>query len=57
MKISTIVNQLEELAPISLQESYDNAGLLVGNVEAEVNAALKRNVGLLLRIIQFYFLA
>ena len=40
MKISTIVNQLEELAPISLQESYDNAGLLVGNVEAEVNAAL-----------------
>ena len=34
MKISTIVNQLEELAPISLQESYDNAGLLVGNVEA-----------------------
>ncbi|HRI24194.1 MAG TPA: Nif3-like dinuclear metal center hexameric protein [Ferruginibacter sp.] len=31
MKISTIVSELEMLAPPSLQESYDNAGLLTGS--------------------------
>jgi dinuclear metal center YbgI/SA1388 family protein len=40
MKISTIINHLEELAPISLQESYDNSGLLVGNSNAEIEKAL-----------------
>lgn len=40
MKISTIINQLEEWAPISLQESYDNSGLLVGDPTADINAAL-----------------
>lgn len=40
MKISTIINYLEELAPKSLQESYDNSGLLVGDSDADVNAAL-----------------
>tara|TARA_B110000046_G_scaffold106024_1_gene113490 strand:+ start:6299 stop:7393 length:1095 start_codon:yes stop_codon:yes gene_type:complete len=40
MKISTIINQLEEWAPISLQESYDNSGLLVGDLTEDINAAL-----------------
>jgi len=31
MKISDIINYLEELAPNSYQESYDNSGLIVGN--------------------------
>lgn len=31
MTIQTIINHLENLAPISLQESYDNAGLLTGH--------------------------
>lgn len=40
MQIKEIINYLEELAPRSLQESYDNSGLLVGNVNAEVTKAL-----------------
>lgn len=31
MKINEIISYLEQLAPPSLQESYDNAGLLTGN--------------------------
>lgn len=31
MKIAEIIQILEKLAPLSLQESYDNAGLLTGN--------------------------
>ncbi len=31
MKIQDIISYLEALAPVSLQESYDNAGLLTGN--------------------------
>lgn len=31
MKIQEIINKLEELAPPTLQESYDNAGLILGN--------------------------
>jgi len=33
MKISAITSFLEQLAPLFLQESYDNAGLLTGNPE------------------------
>jgi len=40
MNISTIIAHLETLAPISLQESYDNSGLIVGNLAAEIDAAL-----------------
>ncbi len=40
MKIKDITNYLESLAPLSLQESYDNAGLIVGNPDQEVNGAL-----------------
>jgi putative NIF3 family GTP cyclohydrolase 1 type 2 len=31
MKIQEIISLLESVAPPSLQESYDNAGLLTGN--------------------------
>lgn len=40
MKVSDIVAPLEEVAPLFLQESYDNAGLLVGNPDVEINSAL-----------------
>jgi dinuclear metal center YbgI/SA1388 family protein len=35
MKINEIIKCLEDMAPLSLQESYDNAGLIVGNDEIE----------------------
>ncbi len=40
MRITDITDILEEIAPLSLQESYDNAGLLVGNSETEVSKVL-----------------
>jgi len=35
MKISSVIQQLETIAPIPLQETYDNAGLLTGDAEWE----------------------
>lgn len=40
MKIKTIINYLEAYAPLKLQESYDNAGLLIGSSQGEVSKAL-----------------
>lgn len=40
MKISEITQFLEELAPRSLQEGYDNSGLLVGTPNEEVDKVL-----------------
>lgn len=40
MKIAEIISVLEEFAPPVYQESYDNSGLLIGNIDAEINAAL-----------------
>jgi dinuclear metal center YbgI/SA1388 family protein len=40
MKIQDIIKPLEELAPPYLQESYDNTGLLIGNLQNEVKKAL-----------------
>ncbi|MCK4661270.1 MAG: Nif3-like dinuclear metal center hexameric protein [Bacteroidales bacterium] len=40
MKIKDIVNFLEDIAPLSLQEEYDNSGLITGNNENNVNAVL-----------------
>lgn len=40
MKIKELIIPLEKLAPPFLQESYDNAGLLIGNSNAEVNKVL-----------------
>ena len=40
MTIRRIVDALEELAPLSLQEEYDNAGLQVGLIDDEVTGVL-----------------
>ncbi len=40
MKIKEIVKALDEFAPLSLQESYDNAGLIVGAYDDDVSKAL-----------------
>lgn len=40
MNISEIISHLENLAPSSLQESYDNSGLIVGNPTTEVSGIL-----------------
>ncbi|MFA6760920.1 MAG: Nif3-like dinuclear metal center hexameric protein [Sulfuricurvum sp.] len=37
MKIAKIYEFLDELSPFSLQESWDNSGLLVGDLSAEVD--------------------
>ena len=40
MKINEISEIIERFAPLSLQESYDNAGLIVGRPDDEVHRAL-----------------
>src|SRR5210317_2369322 len=40
MKVSDITAYLEEIAPVSLQESYDNSGLLIGNPDDEISSGL-----------------
>ena len=40
MKIAEIVSEIERYAPLHLQESYDNAGLIVGSADDEVTCAL-----------------
>jgi len=40
MTIKDITNHLESIAPAYLQESYDNAGLIVGRPETEVTGVL-----------------
>ena len=40
MKVSEVTAVIEEFAPLSLQESYDNSGLIVGRPDDEVNKAL-----------------
>ncbi|MFP4366079.1 MAG: Nif3-like dinuclear metal center hexameric protein [Bacteroidales bacterium] len=40
MQIKEIIEVLEDFAPLSLQESYDNAGLVLGSREKEVNSVL-----------------
>ena len=39
-KIKELINYLEQIAPPSYQESYDNAGLITGDAEAELSAVL-----------------
>ena len=39
-KIKDIVQHLERIAPLAYQESYDNAGLLVGDSTVDVNSIL-----------------
>ena len=40
MKVREVAAVIEAFAPLSLQESYDNSGLIVGRPEDEVNKAL-----------------
>ncbi len=40
MKIKEIIHYLESLAPLSSQESYDNSGLITGDVNVEITQAL-----------------
>jgi len=40
MTVKSICELIEEVAPLALQESYDNAGLLVGNSQMEVTYVL-----------------
>ena len=40
MKIKEITDLIEQFAPLSLQESYDNSGLIVGRPDDEVQKAL-----------------
>lgn len=38
--LKDIIRHIEEFAPLQLQESYDNSGLLVGDPEMEINGVL-----------------
>ena len=38
--VNQVIQHLEEIAPLSYQESYDNAGLLIGNREMHVKKGL-----------------
>lgn len=40
MKIKEILQSIEQIAPISLQESFDNTGVQIGDVNQEAKAAL-----------------
>ena len=40
MKVREVTAVIEEFAPLSLQESYDNSGLIVGRPDDEVHKAL-----------------
>ena len=40
MILNNIISELEKFAPISLQETYDNCGLLTGNKEQQITGAI-----------------
>lgn len=40
IRIKEITDYLESVAPLALQESYDNSGLLIGNAESTIENAL-----------------
>ncbi len=40
MKIKTIIQHLEQLAPLTYAEDFDNVGLLVGNTDTDVSGIL-----------------
>mgnify|MGYP001271816731 CR=1 FL=1 len=40
MRIKEIIQSIEQLAPVSLQEEYDNSGVQVGDVNREATGAL-----------------
>ena len=40
MKVKDIIKCIENIAPLELQESYDNSGLIIGDAESKVSKAL-----------------
>lgn len=40
MKISQIIDQIEQFAPLALQESWDNSGVQVGDTDSEVRGVV-----------------
>ena len=40
MKVKDVTNYLESIAPLQLQEDYDNSGLIIGNDDDKVEGAL-----------------
>ena len=36
MKVKDVTNYLESIAPLQLQEDYDNSGLIIGNSDEKV---------------------
>ena len=40
MKLNKIIECLENWAPPSLQEEYDNSGLIIGNIQNEIKGIL-----------------
>ena len=40
MNVKQVISFLESIAPLSLQEEYDNSGLLIGNEENEITGVL-----------------
>jgi dinuclear metal center YbgI/SA1388 family protein len=40
MKLKEITSYIESIAPLALQEDYDNAGLIIGDDEQEIKGAL-----------------
>ncbi len=40
MKVKDITGAIEEFAPLSVQESWDNSGLIIGSPESEVSGVL-----------------
>jgi dinuclear metal center YbgI/SA1388 family protein len=40
VKVQEIITLIETVAPLSLQEEYDNAGLIIGNANMDVTGAL-----------------
>ncbi len=40
MKLKDIIAYLDNIAPFELQDSYDNSGLILGNVNSEINKAI-----------------
>ena len=40
MKVKDVTKYLESIAPLQLQESYDNSGLQVGDLNSEIKGVL-----------------
>ncbi|WP_316790177.1 Nif3-like dinuclear metal center hexameric protein [Pedobacter frigoris] len=40
MRLSSLIKHLEDYAPSNYQEDYDNSGLIIGNVNQEIEGAL-----------------